>query len=117
MKRLSKETPNLPFALVTHCLDDNDFGLSPSRRRSRGGWLGGDWRMPFYERAAEQSKMTLDDLYDDDFITSFAESSMRDAAMRLATATDWPYDWTSGRVYRDLEDERSAMIELLSRLR
>ena len=70
-----------------------------------------------YERAAAQYKMTLDDLYDDDFTTSIVESSMRDAAMKLATETDRPYDWTSGRVYRDLEDQRTAMIELLSRLR
>ena len=26
LKRLSEKTPRLSFALVTHCLDDNDFG-------------------------------------------------------------------------------------------
>src|SRR5438552_1769121 len=57
LKRLSKKTPGLSFALVTHCLDDNDFGRFAIRRGVlRGGWLGGDWRTPFYERAAEKYK-------------------------------------------------------------
>jgi hypothetical protein len=38
---------------------------------------------------------------------------MRDAAMTLATGTTRRYEWTGGRVYCALDDERaSAMMEL-----
>ena len=114
IKRLSKATPKLQFALVIHCLDDNDFGrFVIGKGKLRGGWLGGDWREPFYERAAQKYKMTLDEVYDDDMVTSFAESWMRDAAVTLATGTTRRYEWSGGRVYRALEDERAgAMLEL-----
>lgn len=114
LSRLSKATPRLTFALVTHCLDDNDFGFFTIRNgKRRGKWLGDAWRIPFYERAAKQYKMTLDDVYDDDIVTSIAESWMRDAAMQLATGTPHRYAWTGGRVYRDLFEERASfMLEL-----
>lgn len=114
LSRLSKATPRLTFALVTHCLDDNDFGFFTIRNgKRRGKWLGDAWRTPFYERAAKQYNLTLDDLYDDDIVTSIAESWMRDAAMQLATRTPRRYVWTGGRVYRDLFEERASfMLEL-----
>jgi hypothetical protein len=111
LTRLSKATPRLSFALVTHCLDDNDFGhYAISKGKRRGKWLGGDWRTPFYERAAERYKMTLDDVYEDDVVTSIAESWMRDAAMQIATGSTRRYEWTGGRVYRDLFDERADLM-------
>jgi hypothetical protein len=114
LKPLSKRLPRLTFALVTQCLDDNDFGAFTIRKgKQRGDWLGDDWRTPFYERAARQYKMTLDEVYEDDDVEAVAEWWMTDAAVQIATGTSRRYDWRSGRVYRDLEDERAtAMLEL-----
>ena len=57
--------------------------------------------------------MTLDEVYEDDDVEAVAEWWMTDAAVQIATGTNRRYDWRSGRVYRDLEDERAtAMLEL-----
>jgi hypothetical protein len=115
LKRLSKHVPRLTFALVSRCLDDNDFGAFTIRKgKQRGDRLGDDWRTPFYERAARQYNMTLDEVYEDDDVEAVAEWWMTDAAVQIATGTNHRYDWRSGRVYRDLEDERAnAMRELV----
>jgi hypothetical protein len=119
LKRLSKATPRLIYTLVTHCLDDNDFGhFTISHGRLRGKWLGDDWRTPFYERAAQKYKLTLDEVYEDDGVCDVAERWMRDAAMQIATGTSRRYDWGGGRTYRDFEDERAAfMLELAQSIR
>lgn len=114
LTRLSRHVPRLTFALVTRCLDDNDFGAFTIRAgRRRGNWLGGEWGKPFYERAARQYKMTLEEVYEDDDIEAVAEWWMTHAAVQIATGTKRRYEWRGGRVYRDMEDERAtAMLEL-----
>ena len=116
LKRLSKVTPHLAYALVTLCLDDGDFGHYAIKKGSvRGKWLGEEWRMPFYERVAGRKKVTLEDVYDDADLTAEAESEMRDAAMQIATGSDRRYRWTGGQIYRDLWDERANMMEEFAR--
>lgn len=114
LKRLSKHVPRLTFALVTRCLDDNDFAPFTIRGGTlRGKWLGGEWGTPFYERAARKFKMTLDEVYEDDDVEEVAEWWMTHAAVHIATGTNRRYEWRSGRVYRDLDDERmNAMRDL-----
>jgi hypothetical protein len=119
IKRLSKATPRLTFALVTRCLDDGDFApFSIRRGKLRGKWLGGDWRTPFWERTARHYKMPLDEAYDDERVEWVAERRMTDAAMQIATGTSRRYEWGGGRTYRRLEDERAdAMLELARALK
>ena len=119
LKRLSKHVPGLTFALVTMCLDDSDFGaFTIANGRLRGKWLGDDWRMPFWERAAKKFNMPLDETWEDPDTEVIAESWMRDAAMRIATGSDRDYRWTGGTVYRDFEDERAtAMLEFAQAIR
>ena len=116
LKRLSKATPRLAYALVTLCLDDSDFGQFAIKKGSlRGKWLGDDWRIPFYERVARRKKVELEDVYDDQFLTAEAESEMRDAAMRIATGNSRRYRWTDGHAYRDFEDERANAMDEFAR--
>lgn len=116
LTRLSKATPRLKYALVTHCLDDNDFApFAIQKGKLRGGWLGDAWREPFYERAAREHNMTLEEVYEDDVIESIAESWMTEAAMQIATGTNRIYEWGGGRVYRDLDDERAHFMLGLAR--
>jgi hypothetical protein len=97
LKRLSKRVPRLTFALVTRCLDDNDFAAFTIHNGTlRGKWLGDDWRTPFYERAAIKYQMPLDEVYEDDLIESFAESWMTDAAMEIATGSKRRHEWGGG---------------------
>ena len=111
LKKLSRALPDLRFALVTHCLDDGDFGAYTFQKGKRKGkWLGGNWRTPFWERTARELGMQLDEAYEDDNAEMRAESLMADDAMRIATGIDRSYDWSGGRVYRDLWDEREAMM-------
>ena len=119
LKRLSKRVPTLTFALVTHCLDDSDFGaFTIHNGRQRGNWLGDEWRQPFWERAAKEFNMPLDETWEDPATESIAESWMRDAAVRIATGSDRDFAWWGGRVYRDFENERaSAMLEFAQAVR
>jgi hypothetical protein len=114
LRRLSKHVPRLTFALVTRCLDDNDFGAFTIRGGTqRGKWLGDDWRTPFYERVAREYKIPLSEVYEDQDIQDVGEWRMTDAAVQIATGTKRRYEWRGGRVYRDFEDERAtAMLEL-----
>ncbi len=69
LKRFSKATPRLTYALVTHCLDDNDFApFAIQKGKLRGKWLGDEWREPFWERAAREYNMTLEEAYEDDVV-------------------------------------------------
>lgn len=43
-----------------------------------------------------------------------AESLMRDEALRIATGTDRRFDWSGGRVYRELWDERATFMRDLA---
>ena len=100
---------------ITHCLDDGDFGaFTIAKGRSKGAWLGDGWRTPFWERAARALGMTLDEAYEDDDAEMRAEALMRDEAVRIATGTDRRYDWSGGRVYRDLSDERATLMRDLA---
>jgi hypothetical protein len=114
IKRLSKWTPRLTFALVTWCLDNMDFApFSIRKGKLRGTWLGDDWRSPFWERAAREHNIPLDEAYDDEMVERVAENRMTDAAVQIATGTNRRYEWRGGRTYRCLEDERAdAMMEL-----
>ncbi len=115
LKKLTRAVPDVRIALVTHCLDDGDFGAySFEKGRMKGKWLGDDWRTPFWERAARERKITLEEAYEDDDAESRAESLMRDDAMRIATGDDRRYEWSGGRIYRDLWDERAAMMRDLA---
>ncbi|HXG56931.1 MAG TPA: hypothetical protein VNJ03_16250 [Vicinamibacterales bacterium] len=115
LKKLTRAVPDVRIALVTHCLDDMDFGAySFEKGRMQGKWLGGDWRMPFWERVARERKIALDEAYEDNEAESHAESLMTDAAMRIATGHERRYEWSGGRVYRDLWDEREAMMRDLA---
>jgi hypothetical protein len=115
LKRLSKVTPRLAYALVTRCLDDNNFGhFAIGTGKVLGKWLGDDWSTPFYENVAQQHKRPLDEVYDDDDECVVAEGRMRDAAMKMALGTDRVYDWTSGREYRVFEDERANFMLALA---
>lgn len=119
LKPLSKRVPRLTFALVTRCLDDNDFGAYTIRSgKQRGNWLGDEWRAPFYERVARERGIALEEVYEDDDLEATAEWWMTDAAVQIATGTDRRYDWRSGRVYRDFENERAdAMLEFARAIR
>ena len=79
-----------------------------------GKWLGDDWRTPFWERAARDLGIPLDEAYEDAAAEGRAESMMLDAAMRIAAGNERRYDWSGGRVYRDLWDERAAMMSDLT---
>jgi hypothetical protein len=115
LKRLARAVPNVRIALVTHCLDDGDFGAYTfAKGRMKGKWLGDDWRTPFWERAASNLGISLDEAYEEDAAQTLAESMMLDAAMRVATGDDRRYDWSGGRVYRDLWDQRAAMMRDIS---
>ena len=115
LKRLTRALPDVRIALVTLCLDDGDFGAySFAKGRMNGKWLGDDWRTPFWERAARDLGIPLDEAYDDDAAEMRAESMMLDAAMRIATRSGRRYDWSGGRVYRDLWDQRAAMMRDLT---
>jgi hypothetical protein len=115
LKKLTRAVPDVSIALVTHCLDDGDFGaFTIAKGRSTGGWLGDDWRTPFWERAARALGMTLEEAYEDDDAEMRAESLMRDEAVRMATGTDRRFDWSGGRVYRDLWDERATFMRDLA---
>jgi hypothetical protein len=111
IKTLSRAAAALTFALVTHCLDDGDFGaFTIQQGKMRGKWLGGDWPTPFWERAAQKFNVPLDETWEDDFITAVAESWMRQGAMEIASGSRRRYDWGGGREYRDFEDERANAI-------
>ena len=101
------------------CLDDNDFGAYTIRGgKQRGNWLGDEWRAPFYERVARERGIALEEVYEDDDLEATAEWWMTDAAVQIATGTDRRYDWRSGRVYRDFENERAdAMLEFARAIR
>ena len=115
LTKLSRAVPDVRIALVSHCLDDGDFSaFSYAEGRRRGKWLGDDWRTPFWERAARELKMPLDEAYEDDDAEVRAESLMTDAAIRMATGEDRRYEWAGGRVYRDLWDERANMMRDLA---
>ncbi|MEX1127089.1 MAG: hypothetical protein WEB50_00845, partial [Vicinamibacterales bacterium] len=117
LKKLSRALPDVRIAMVTHCLDDNDFGAYTFHKgRMKGKWLGGDWRTPFWERTARELGIDLDEAYEDDAAEQRADSLMTDAAMRIATGVDRAYDWSGGRVYRDLSDERAAMMQDLAKV-
>jgi hypothetical protein len=118
LKRLSRKTPDLTFALASHCLDDGDFGAFTIRKgKVRGDWLGDDWRTPFWERAAKTFNMPLDETWEDSAAESIAESWMRDAAVRIATGSARDYDWAGGRLYREFENERAnTMVEIVRAL-
>lgn len=114
IKRLSKATKRLTFALVTRCLDDGDFAaFSIEKGRLRGKWLGDAWRTSFWEAAARERKIPLDEAYDDPVAEWTAESRMTDAAVRIATGTGRRYSW-HGRTYRVLEDEQALAISQLA---
>lgn len=116
LKPLSRAMPQVRIALVSHCLDDGDFAaFTFEKGRRRGDWMGDKWREPFWERAARELKMSLDDAYDDDIAEMRAESLMLDEAVRIATGNDRSYEWAGGRVYRDLWDERAAMMRDLAK--
>ncbi|HXG54174.1 MAG TPA: hypothetical protein VNJ03_02230, partial [Vicinamibacterales bacterium] len=68
------------------------------------------WGTPFWERAAREGEMSFDDAYDDDEAERRAEELMLDEAMRIASGVRRRRDWSGGRVYRDLEDERANFI-------
>ena len=115
LKRLARAVPNVRIALVTHCLDDGDFAAyTLAKGRMKGKWLGDNWRAPFWERAASDLGISVDEAYEEDAAETLAESMMLDAAMRVATGDDRHYDWSGGRVYRDLWDQRAAMMRDLS---
>ena len=118
LKRLSKKTPRLLFALVTHCLDDNDFGQFAIRKGVlRGGWLGDQWREPFWELTSKRFKMPLDECYEDPQTEMWAEDRMRDAALELAIGSPRRFSWAGGQTFRRYEDERGAfMTDLAERL-
>ena len=60
--------------------------------------------------------MTLEEVYEDDEMEWIAESWMMEAAVQIATGTDRRHEWSGGRVYRDLDDERgNAMLERCGR--
>ena len=114
-KAVASAVPDVRIALVTHCLDDGDFGAYAFEKGGmKGTWLGDDWRTPFWERAARELKMTLDEAYEDDDAKMRAESLMTDEAMRIATGDDRRYDWSGGLVSRDLWNERAAMMRDLA---
>ena len=58
--------------------------------------------------------MTLEEAYEDDDAEMRAESLMRDEAVRIATGTDRRFNWSGGRVYRDLWDERVTFMRDLA---
>ena len=96
-KAVASAVPDVRIALVTRCLDDADFGAYAFEKGGmKGKWLGDDWRTPFWERAARELKMTLDEAYEDDDAKMRAESLMTDEAMRIATGDDRRYDWSGG---------------------
>jgi hypothetical protein len=116
VRRLSRKVPRLTFALVTICLDDSDVAPFRIRNgRQQGGWLGGEWREPFWQRAAEARGLPLDEAYEDEGVEALAERWMLDEAVRMATRTTRRYRWDGGRVYRDLDDEREAFMRDLAR--
>ena len=119
LKRLSKEVPLLTFALVTQCMDDGDFAPFTIRGgRMRGGWLGDEWREPFWERAATAFNMPVDETWEDPETEAIAERWMRDAALQIAMGSDRVYGWSGGPLYRDLEDERAnVMLEFARALK
>jgi len=97
----------------------SDFGaFTIHNGTQRGNWLGDEWRQPFWERAAKEFNMPLDETWEDPATESIAESWMRDAAVRIATGSDRDFAWWGGRVYRDFENERaSAMLEFAQAVR
>ena len=111
IKKLSRAERKLTFSLVTHCLDDGDFGaFSFTAGKQRGKWLGDAWREPFWQQTAERLKITVDDAYEDEYAETVAENLMRDEAMKIATGFDRTYDWAGERVYRDLFDEQAEAM-------
>lgn len=117
LKRLSACVPRVSFVLVTWCLDDDDLAPFTIRNgRLRGTWLGGDWGQQFWERAAVKFKVLLDAAaYENDMLRATAESWRIDAAIQIATGTSRRYQWTGGRIYRDLADERDNFMVDLAR--
>lgn len=116
MMPLSRAMAGVSIALVTHCLDDGGFcAFTFEKGRCRGKWMEEKWREPFWERAARERKISVDDASEDDDAEVRAESLMRDEAVRIATGTDRRYNWDSGRVYRDLWDERANMMRDLAK--
>ena len=111
LRRLSKRLPKLRFAQVTVCLDDMDFApFVIQNGKMRGNWLGGDWRTPFWERAARKSRIDLEEAYEDDDLEVLVHAWMLDAAVRIATGSNRRYRWGGGRVFRDLFDEQANVI-------
>ena len=111
LRKLSRATPQLRFALVTHCLDDSSFGAwTFVKGRRRGGWLNEEWHESFWKRAAEEYGLDLDAAYEEPAAEETAEDMMLDDAVRRATGTPRQYDWYSGRVYRPLAEEREKQI-------
>ncbi len=112
---LSRAVPDVAIALVTHCLDDSSFGafrFVKGRRKVCG--FDEEWGTPFWERAAREGGMSLDDAYDDDEAERRAEELMLDEAMRIASGVQRRRNWSGGRVYRDLEDERANFFRDLA---
>ena len=96
LKKLTRAVPDVRIALVTHCLDDGDFGAySFEKGRTKGKWLGDDWRTPFWERAARERKIPLEEAYDDNEAESRAESLMADTRCGSPRGTTGA---TNGRV-------------------
>jgi hypothetical protein len=115
LKKLSRTVPRLRIALVTLCLDDSDFGAFTFQAgKIRGKWLGDKWCQPFWKEAARRANMDLEEAYEDDDMATFAESLMRDAAMKIATGSNRTYRWRGGRVYRDFDEARWGALDLLS---
>jgi hypothetical protein len=113
IRKLSRAEPKLTFALVTHCLDGADFAaFTMAAGRRRGKWMGENWRESFWKRAATQLNMTLDEAFEDDEQGAgiVAEEMMLDAALEIAMGPGCVYNWSGGRVYRDLWEEREKQM-------
>lgn len=101
LKAASRAFPHVTFALVSQSLQGNAFGAFTIRDgKLRGGWLGDEWRQPFWERAASEYNVALEDVFDDPALAAAAETWMIHAAMTLATGARREYDWSGGRRYR-----------------
>lgn len=93
LKKLSRKFPSLKFALVTICLDDMDFKpLTFRNGKARGKWLGGEWREQFWQEAARELEIDVQDAYDDDAIETIVDGNALDAAVKIATGSDRRYN-------------------------
>lgn len=118
LKKLSRKVPRLLFALVTHCLDDSTFGAyTMVNGRCRGGYLQQAWQDAAWQQAADAFSVELSKAYEDDEVDAYAERLMLDGAVRIATGFERRYDWSGGRVYRDLDVERDRQLAALLQAR